>query len=173
MIIRSAREEDAEAICAIINQVIRDTVITFTTVERTPDAIHQSISAAPGTFLVAEEAGETLGLAYTAPFRNGPGYAHTAEHTVYLTEAAQGRGTGRALMQALEAAAQQAGIHVLVAGISGANPRAIAFHAAMGFSETARMPEVGHKHGQWLDLVLMQKILTPGIPAPDSPGKDR
>jgi phosphinothricin acetyltransferase len=29
----------------------------------------------------------------------------------------------------------------------------------MGFAEVARMPEVGTKWGQRLDLVLMQKIL--------------
>jgi phosphinothricin acetyltransferase len=29
----------------------------------------------------------------------------------------------------------------------------------MGFTEVARMPEVGRKFDRWLDLVLMQRIL--------------
>jgi len=38
----------------------------------------------------------------------------------------------------------------------------------MGFSEVARMPEVGRKFGRWLDLVFMQRVLdTPGAPRPN------
>lgn len=74
-------------------------------------------------------------------------------------------------MQALEDKAREAQIHVLIASVSSANPAAIAFHAALGYQETARMPELGCKNGLWLDTVFMQKILTPGIPAPDSSAK--
>ena len=28
-----------------------------------------------------------------------------------------------------------------------------------GFTETARLPQVGYKFGRWMDLVLMQKFL--------------
>jgi phosphinothricin acetyltransferase len=64
-------------------------------------------------------------------------------------------------MERLQQVARSEGVHVLVAGISSANSGAIAFHSALGFAEVGRMPEVGHKWGQYLDLVLMQKILSP------------
>jgi phosphinothricin acetyltransferase len=62
-------------------------------------------------------------------------------------------------MDNLEAHAKASGSHVIVAGISSANPRSITFHARRGFVEVGRMPEVGRKWDQWLDLILMQKRL--------------
>lgn len=170
MIIRAALADDAKAICALQNAIIRDSLITFTTVEKHPEDIAAAIaSGAP--YLVAERAGAVIGFATWGAFRNGPGYAHTAEHSVYLTEAAQGQGVGRALMQALEEHATDAGIHVLVAGISGVNAGAIRFHEKLGFEQVGRLPETGRKQGRWLDLVLMQKILrVQTVTGPDSAG---
>ncbi|WP_323778463.1 GNAT family N-acetyltransferase [Leisingera sp.] len=172
MKIRSACPDDAEAVCAIANWVIRDTLATFNSIEKSPEDVRHQIEAGNGAYLVAEQDGRILGHAHFFPFRSGPGYRCTAEHTIHLLPEAQAQGAGRALMQALEAKAEQAGIHVLIASVSSANPAAIGFHAALGYLETARMPELGCKQGRWLDTVFMQKILTPGIPAPDNPGKD-
>jgi phosphinothricin acetyltransferase len=168
VIIRPAVAQDAGAVCRLQNAVIRDSLITFTTVEKSPDDVARLI-AGGAPYLVAEEAGEVTGFAAWGAFRPGPGYAHTAEHSVYLDDAAQGRGTGRALMQALEVRAADAGIHVLVAGISSANPGAIRFHEKLGFQQVGHLPETGRKQGQWLDLVLMQKILrVQTVTGPDS-----
>ncbi|MFW8634043.1 GNAT family N-acetyltransferase [Cribrihabitans pelagius] len=173
MTVRPAEPGDAVAIARIYNRIVRDTLVTFTTVEKTTEAIAAEIAERAGRYFVAEAGSTVAGLAYFGAFRSGPGYAHTAELTIYLDPAAQGRGLGRALMQRLEEAAVAAGIRVLVAGISGANPDAQAFHAALGFTEAGRLPEAGYKHGQWLDLVLMQKNLAAMRESgTDSRGKD-
>ncbi len=162
MIIRPALAGDADTVAAIWNPVIRDTAATFTTLEKTPQGLAADFAsrAAEGkAFLLAEFAGDLLGFATYFQFRNGPGYAHTAEHTIVLAPAAQGRGAGRALMAALEAHARGAGMHSLWAGVSAENPAGLAFHRAIGFAEVARLPQVGFKFGRWMDLVLMQKFL--------------
>ncbi|MEX0307256.1 MAG: N-acetyltransferase family protein [Ruegeria sp.] len=161
MIIRQAKAEDAPGIAAITNPIIRDTLVTFTTVERSSDSIAVDIEARRPRYLVAELDGQVVGFATYGPFRAGPGYDRVAEHTIQLSLAARGQGIGRALMSVLERTACEEGIHVLVAGISSANPAAIDFHSAIGFSKVGRMPEVGRKWDQWLDLVLMQKIIAP------------
>ncbi|NSX56515.1 GNAT family N-acetyltransferase [Parasulfitobacter algicola] len=160
--IRPAERDDAEAIAAIWNDVIRNTAITFTTAEKTPRAIRADIylkrEAGQG-FFVYEDAGIILGFATYFPFRNGPGYAHTMEHSINLAAAARGRGIGRALMSVIEGHARARGVHSMIAGVSGENSDGAAFHSALGYTEVARLPEVGRKFGRWMDLIVMQKML--------------
>ena len=159
MIIRRAEAVDIPAILDIWNPLIRDTSVTFTTVEKTAQGLADDLAARGDAFLVAEAARQILGFATYGPFRGGPGYAHTAEHSVILAGDARGRGVGRALMARLEAQARAQGIHVLIAGVSGENEGAIAFHRAIGFTQGAHLPEVGRKFDRWMDLVLLHKRL--------------
>ena len=161
MDIRPARPDDTDAICAIWNQVIRETEITFNSVEKTPGDIRAMLAdkaAAGHPFLVAADP-VPAGFATYGQFRAGAGYARTMEHTVILAPRAWGRGTGRALMTAIETHARAAGVLSLWAGISAANAPGIAFHAAIGFAPVARLPQVGWKFGRCYDLVLMRKPL--------------
>lgn len=155
--IRPARPADADHIRALQNGIIRATTITFTTVEKTAADIAATI--AEGRTLVAHADGAFAGFASYGPFRGGPGYAHTAEHTILTLPAAQGRGIAAALLAAMEDHARGAAIHSLIAGISGENPRAIAFHLKHGYTRAALIREAGWKFGRWLDLVLCHKIL--------------
>jgi L-amino acid N-acyltransferase YncA len=162
-LIRQATPEDAEAICDIWNAVIRDTLITFTTDAKTPDAMTRDIKRHGSAFLVAAATdGHLQGFACYGAFRSGPGYEFTREHTVMLASSARGQGTGRLLMEALEQVAQSEDVMSLIAGISGKNPGGIAFHSSLGFDVVGCVPKAGFKSGEWIDLVLMQKII--GVP---------
>lgn len=166
MIIRPAQAGDSVAIAAITNAIIRDTLITFTTIQRHPEEIAADIAARGPAFLVALDAGGKVGgFATYGAFRGGPGYAYTCEHSIQLAPAVRGAGMGRALMARIEAVARANRFHVMVGGVSSANPGGVAFHLAMGFEQVCHLPEVGYKEDQWLDLILMQKILHP---LPDS-----
>lgn len=162
MKVRAAGAADIAGIRPIWNAVIRDTLITFNPVEKTDDdlaALLVGKAAQNYPFLVAEQEGRVAGFATYGQFRGGAGYARTMEHTIILAPAARGRGTGRALLFALEDHARIRGAHSMIAGISAANAAGVAFHAALGYVQVATLPEVGFKFGRWLDLVLMQKFL--------------
>jgi L-amino acid N-acyltransferase YncA len=164
MQIRPATPQDAGQICDIWNAVIRDTLITFTSAEKTQTALVDMIHTRGPAFLVScDGAGAVTGFATYDAFRAGPGYARTKEHTIMLSPSARGFGTGREMMQALEKIARANAVHSLIGGISAANPDGVAFHRKIGFSQVGVIPQTGFKAGQWIDLVLMQKfIAVPG-----------
>lgn len=159
MLIRAAKPADLSHIKALWNAMIRETTATFTTIEKTDADMEALLATRRQAFLVAELHGVCAGFISWGSFRAGPGYAHTAEHTI-ITATPQ-RGTGRALMQAAMTQAQSAGIHVLVGGISGENASAIAFHSRLGFAKSGHLSQVGRKDGRWLDLILMSRLLDP------------
>ncbi|MCY3878755.1 MAG: GNAT family N-acetyltransferase [Rhodobacteraceae bacterium] len=162
--IRNAGPEDAEAIAAVWNSVIRDSIATFNSVTKEPAEILRLLhdkERQGHPFLVIGQ-GQVTGFATYGQFRGGIGYSRTMEHTIHLASGARGQGHGRALMRALEAIARENSVHSMWAGISGENREAIRFHAAIGYREIVRLRQVGQKFDRWFDLVLMQKFLTGG-----------
>lgn len=152
--IRPAKPKDASAIAAIWNPIIRDSTITFTTEEKSPQDITRLIETAP--VWVTDD---RTGFALYTPFRAGPGYAHTQEHSIHLAPGARGQGLGRQLMDTVITHARAAGHHSLIAGISGENTGAIAFHAKLGFANVGKIAQAGWKFDRWHDLHMMQKFL--------------
>lgn len=158
--VRPARAADADAIAAIAAPFARETTITFTSEPRGAASIAEAIGYFPW-FVATDAQGTVSGYAALSEFRAGPGYARVREVSIGLAPDVRGAGLGRSLMEALETAARRQDMLALIAAISGENPAAIAFHAACGFREAGRLPGVGWKFGRRLDLVLMQKDLSP------------
>jgi phosphinothricin acetyltransferase len=156
-VIRAARGSDAPAITDIWNHYIRHTTITFLPDEKSHKEVADLIASQP--VLVWDAGDGVRAFARYFPFRSGRGYAQTVEHTVLLAPDIVGKGIGRKLMSTLCDHAGRAGHHSMWAGVSGENPQGVAFHLACGFSQIARLPEVGRKFDRWIDLVLMQKRL--------------
>ena len=124
------------------------------------DSVAQdSVAQHSGRDGVAQDGGVVVGYASFGDWRPFDGYLHTVEHSVYVDEAARGRGIGEALLRALVEEARRLRKHVLLGGIEAGNHASLALHRKLGFVETARMPQVGRKFDRWLDLVFVQKVL--------------
>ena len=71
----------------------------------------------PGLRLVAVEDGRAVGWAAASAVSDRCVYAGVVEHSVYVDPEASGRGIGRALLDALIAATEDAGIWTIQSGI--------------------------------------------------------
>lgn len=172
MPIRPATPADAEAVAAIYDKAVLTGTATFELDPPGPAEIARRIAQvrdAGYPYLVMEEAGIVSGYAYANAFRPRIAYQYTVENSVYVAEAAQGRGVGRALMRALIAEAEARGFRQMVAVIGdSANAGSIALHRACGFTHVGVLPATGLKFGRWIDTVLMQRPLGSG--SADLPG---
>jgi len=165
MKVRDATDADLAAIKDLYNALIDTTTVAWTEERQTLRQrrawfARQQRDGYP--VLVAEHAGEILGFTAYGSFRGSgkwPGYRLTVEHTIHVAEEHWGTGIGRALLEELMDRAQSNGIHVMVGAVDAENTDSIRFHERLGFTEVARMPEVGRKFDRWLDLVLLQRIL--------------
>jgi L-amino acid N-acyltransferase len=165
VVIRDAGHDDLPAITEIANALIATTAIEWTDEPHTVEdrAVWLGEHRAAGhPVVVAEVDGAVVGFAAWGAFRDvrrWPGYRTTVEHTVHVRGDHWGTGVGRALMAELIGRARASGMHVMVAAVDAGNLESIRFHERLGFVEVARLPEVGHKFGRWLDLVLLQLVL--------------
>lgn len=164
--IRPAVRGDVPDIREIYNYYVTNSVVTFdekkwTHAQWVDKFEHLQKLGLP--FLVAvSPSGQVLGYGYVSPWTGKSGYRYTVENSIYLGQAATGKGLGRALLEALIAACQQLGIREIVAVISDRGAEAsVALHERLGFVEVGRMGKVGFKFGRWLGTIYMQKHLEP------------
>jgi L-amino acid N-acyltransferase len=175
MRLRLVQPEDAEAIRSIYNHEVVSGTNTFDLVTRSLEeqrvwvdrhrGAHPAIVAvedgAPpaGTTVGSSAREQVLGFAVVSPFRDRAAYATTVEDSVYVHGDHRGRGIGRALLDELLGLAAGHGFHAVIARISSENEPSIRLHRACGFELIGVEREVGRKHGHWLDVVELQRML--------------
>lgn len=162
MLLRLATLDDAEAIRQIYNIEVTSSTATFDLVPRTLDEQRAWQAARSGAHavLVADVDGEVLGFGSLSPWRDRPAYSTTVEDSVYVHRDHHGAGVGRALLGELVATATAHGFHACMARIVGGHEASIALHRACGFEIVGTEREVGRKMNRWLDVVLMERMLS-------------
>ncbi|RYU09424.1 N-acetyltransferase family protein [Nocardioides iriomotensis] len=103
-----------------------------------------------------------VGWVACSPTSTRPVYRGVVEHSVYVDPAARGRGVGRALLDALVASTEAAGIWTIQSGIFPENVASLALHRAAGFVEVGVRRRLGLMRGgpcdgRWRDVVLMER----------------
>ena len=160
--IRAVESTDAQAIAAIYNHYVRETIVTFEVDDVTEEDMRQRIEdvrAVSLPWLVAETVGEVVGYAYATRWKKRPAYRLSVEITVYLAHDRWGLGIGTALYEELFRQLAELGLHAVIGGIALPNDGSVALHEKFGMKQVAHFKEVGYKFDRWIDVGYWQRTI--------------
>lgn len=106
---------------------------------------------------VAIAGGRVAGWVAVSPVSGRCVYAGVVEHSVYVHPSARGRGTGRALLDALIASTETAGIWTIQSSIFPENAASLNLHLAAGFRVVGTRERIAQHHGGWRDTLLIER----------------
>lgn len=168
ILIRVAREEDANELLSIYAYYVEHTAITFEyevpSLEDFTCRIRETLKNYP--YLVALVDGKIVGYCYAGKFRARAAYAWSAATSIYIAKQYHRMGIGRMLYTELEHILVKQNVVNLYAG--AADPldedkflthNSEHFHEANGYKVVARYYKCGSKFGIWYNLIEMEKII--------------
>ncbi|MFJ5779523.1 GNAT family N-acetyltransferase [Streptomyces sp. NPDC093094] len=155
MRITPMRPEHTAQVLEIYQRGIDEGDATFETTAPTWEAF--DAAKLPDHRLAALDAdGRVLGWAAVVPVSDRCAYAGVVEHSVYVHPDARGRGVGLALLTALLASTDAAGIWTVQSGIFPENTAGLSLHQKAGFRIIGTRERIGRHHGTWRDVVLVE-----------------
>jgi L-amino acid N-acyltransferase YncA/2-polyprenyl-3-methyl-5-hydroxy-6-metoxy-1,4-benzoquinol methylase len=157
VLIRPMRDADAGEVLAVYQAGLDTGQASFETTAppwaafdaaRLPLHRHVAVDAATG---------RVIGWVAVTPVSSRPVYVGVVEHSVYVAPAHSGRGIGEALLRALVASTEDAGIWTIQSGIFPENTASLRLHERAGFRVVGIRERVGCRHGRWHDNVLVER----------------
>lgn len=147
--------EDWEAVSFIYQQGIDTGQATFETA--VPSWEEWNAGKLPSCRLIAQSRRLITGWAALSPTSQRQVYAGVVEVSVYVRAEARGKGVGKALMTALIACSEEAGIWTLQSSVFPENEATIALHKKMGFRLVGTRERVARHHGVWRDTAILER----------------
>lgn len=163
MEIRDATRDDAAAIAHIYNQGIEDRTATLETLARTAgDRAEWLAARGPRhpVIVAVDASGVVLGWGSLNPFNPRPAYDYVVDFSIYVAREQRGRGVGDALMVALESRARALSYHKMVLAAFTTNDASMRLNQRHAFRTVGVYHEQGMLDGHWVDVILMEKILS-------------
>jgi phosphinothricin acetyltransferase len=155
VVVRAMERADWPAVAAVYAEGIATGNATFET--EVPSWERWDASRLPDHRLVAELGGRVVGWAAVSRVSSRAAYAGVVENSVFVAEAARGRGVGRRLLAALIEDTERAGIWTIQTGIFPENGPSLALHESAGFRVVGVRERPGRLHGRWRDVVMLER----------------
>ncbi|MEU6166116.1 GNAT family N-acetyltransferase [Streptomyces tanashiensis] len=146
----------ADAVVAIYQAGVDEGNATFETTTPTWEQF-DAAKLPEHRFAALDETGRVLGWVAATKVSDRCAYAGVVEHSVYVHPGARGRGVASALLDALVASTEAAGIWTIQSGIFPENAASLSVHARAGFRVIGTRERIGRLHGVWRDTVLVER----------------
>lgn len=158
--IRAMRHRDADQVLAIYQQGLDTGHASFETTAPTWQAFDTAKLDQyryVATDAAADPGKTVLGWIAASPVSDRCCYAGVVEHSIYICPHARGQGIGAALLTAFIAATEANGIWTVQTGSFPENTPSLRLHAKAGFRTVGTRRRLGRLHGQWRDVVLLER----------------
>ncbi|MBL7834094.1 MAG: N-acetyltransferase [Cyclobacteriaceae bacterium] len=161
---RHATEQDLPTIVAIYNSVIPGRMVTADTepvsVESRRAWYHNHNPQKRPLYIISD--GDTIiGWVSLESFYGRPAYNHTAEVSIYLDEAARGKGYGKEILKTIIDQAPAFGVKSLLGYIFAHNEPSLKLFKSFGFEQWALFPNVAILDGVERSLIIVGKRVAP------------
>ncbi|MFG3285472.1 GNAT family N-acetyltransferase [Streptomyces sp. NPDC048111] len=150
------RAAHADEVLAIYQAGIDEGNATFETTAPTWGAF-DAAKPAGHRFAALDTGGAVVGWIAATAVSDRCAYAGVVEYSVYVHPGARGRGVASALLEALIASTEAAGIWTIQSGIFPENTASLAVHERAGFRVIGTRERIGRHHGVWRDVVLVER----------------
>lgn len=152
---RPTADADLAAVLDIYAEGLATRNATFET--QVPTADQMRARWLPGASWVAELDGQVVGWTAITPVSSRECYAGVGETSVYVAEAARGRGVGTSLLFTQVTEADRSGLWTLQTSIFPENRVSLALHRSAGYRTLAVRTRIAQLDGRWRDTVLLER----------------
>lgn len=157
--LRLAHHADLPVIVDIYNSTIASREVTADTepvsVASREDWFQAHQKATRPLWVVQDEQGQVAGWMSFSSFYGRPAYDGTIEVSIYLAEAARGKGLGSWLLQQAMAISPSLGVKTILGFIFGHNQPSLALFRKFGFTEWANLPRIAVLDEVERDLIIL------------------
>jgi L-amino acid N-acyltransferase YncA len=153
--VRAMAPGDAHAVLRIYQAGIDGGLASFETTAPPWEAF--DAAKLPGHRFVAELDGRVAGWAAVCQVSARAVYAGVVEHSVYVDPDARGRGVGLALLHALLASTDAAGIWTVQSAVFPDNTASLRLHQRAGFRVIGTRERISQRRGRWCDTILIER----------------
>jgi len=160
VLIRPMQPGDAGQVLAIYQAGLDTGQASFETTAPPWEAFDAARLPAHRHLAADAASGQVLGWTAAAAVSDRCVYAGVIEHSVYVHPGHHRRGIGAALLAALAASADQAGIWTIQSGIFPENTASLRLHQQAGFRIVGIRERIGRHNGRWRDVVFIERRST-------------
>ncbi|MGG1369303.1 arsinothricin resistance N-acetyltransferase ArsN1 family A [Priestia megaterium] len=161
MNVRIMKEEDLPQILSIYNEGIEDRIATLEEDLKDLSYIKEWLYHRNDRYevIVAEIEKEIIGWASLNPYSHRCAYDGVADISIYINRENRGKGIGKALLHTLEVMARKNKFHKLVLSTFPFNEAGQKLYRSLDFREVGIFYEQGILDNEFVDVMVMEKIL--------------